>query len=106
MANPLEEFEALLSKFHQHDAPENKEELHQQLSELSELLLIADHVLLYLAMHKEMHDELITFLFEFKQVAKLERYLQGLEYTLPDKAVHAAQAGPVLAKPWWQFWKD
>lgn len=102
--SPLEEFQSLLAKFHEHqEEPTTKDALHSQLNEVSELLILAERILVYLATHRDMYDDLITYLFEYKQLLKLERHLQSLEYTLPEKKLPDA---PLLVKPWWKFWTD
>lgn len=101
--SPLEEFQSLLLKFHHNQVPTNKEELRSQLVEVSELLQLAERILMYLAMHREMNDDLLTYLFEYKQLLRLERHLQDMQYSLADKP---AEAAPVLVKPWWKFWME
>jgi hypothetical protein len=98
----LVEFQVLLNQFHKNNVPTTKEELAKQLAQLAELLALCEKILLYAATHQHISDELVTYLFEYKQLLKLQNHLRGLEYSLPHTTT--AQTPPEIKKNW-KFWQ-
>ena len=99
----LQEFQGLLGKFQTNPEPKTKEDVGQQLAELAELLNAAEKILTYFAMHQDSGDDVLTYLFEYKELLKLQNHLEEIRHALPHAAPIPTEAPP--QKPWWGFWK-
>ena len=99
MDDLLGEFQALLAQFKSFPDPENRDDLGVKLAEISKLLNLNEKILTYIATHRDMADDLITYLFEYKQLLKLEDHLKKLQYSLPL----TPPPPPQKNKPWWKI---
>ena len=69
---------------------------------ISELLATGEKILVYLATHRDMVDRMVDYLFEYKQLIKLDNHLRSLQYSMPDVPVEPPVAEK---KAWWKFGK-
>jgi hypothetical protein len=95
-----QEFSNLLGDLHNLKEPETQEELSLQLSKIAAAMEKCEKLLLYVATSSVHKDDVITYLFEYKQLLRLEQTLSKKGATLPSsKKVEA----PPAKKPWWKL---
>jgi len=96
----LDEFQAALSKLNTLKEPETTEELAAHLAVLSEAIEKCEKLLIYMATTANGREEMISYLFEYKQLLKLQDTLR--ELNLPSAKTRAAEAKLEAKKPWWK----
>jgi len=91
-------FAAAVASIGQASKAQTKEELIAQLGRISEAMQQCEKLMLYLATSTVHNEDLVTYLFEFKQLARLEKQVEETLSTLPVEKKPDRH-------PSWMFWQ-
>jgi hypothetical protein len=93
----VEELNAALENLKDLHEPVTSEELASQLGAISEALEKCERALIWLATNPSRSEEMITYLFEYKQLLLSEKRLSQLSLPQPEVLVDTP-------KRRWKFW--
>lgn len=98
MDTPLtDEFQAALSQLSNLEEPKTREQVGEQLGFISVAISICEKILIYLATTEQGREDMLDYLFQYKQLINTERLFQ-------DKRVHlpATITQQPVKRRWWQ----
>ena len=99
-----EELQTILKRLDHLEKPETSNELQQDLNLVAEALAVCEKILTYLAFHKSEQDDMVSYLFQYKQLMGLEKNLSDLRDPI---AVSEREAVKVAVRQkaghWWHF---
>lgn len=97
-----EQFQAALVKMDGLKEPETSKEASSRLEMIAEAVELCERLLLYLVTKPNSRDDMLTYMFQYRQLLTLEKRFSRLAMTLPVEP--ASKEGP---KPkWsWKFWR-
>jgi hypothetical protein len=97
-----EQFHFILRKLDGLAEPTTTSELVIYMSAVSEALELCEKLVLYLATSPSRSEDLLTTLFQYKQLLNLERRMSGLRYNLPAGKPEAKEEKPPKRR-WWKW---
>ena len=100
----VDEFYLILGKINVSKEPETLDKLVEQSGLVAEALERCEKLLLYFATSESGREEMITYLFQYKQLMKLQQRFDGLQPALQraDAALRN-QGEAARKKPWWRL---
>jgi Trp operon repressor len=96
--DPLQAFQALLGELNAKKHPETKEEVAEHLGLLNQVLEKCEKVLLYMATTPSQREDMVTYLFLYKQLLNLQQQLSTTRFTQPVSPAKRK----LLPKAWWK----
>jgi len=98
----LDDFEVAVGRINGLPEPETTADLMMQLTLIAEAIEKCEKLLVYLAASTSGREDLLTYLFEYKQLMKLEREMQGRESAIRagEKRKEAPEEKPAS---WWDL---
>ena len=102
--DPIDEFYAILHKINVTKEPDTLDGLVEQSGLVAEALERCEKLLVYFATSESGREEMITYLFQYKQLLKLQQTFDGLRPALQRANAQAAQFQEASSrKPWWKL---
>ena len=97
----IDDLQAMLVSMDGLKEPETIEEQVAQLALIGEAVNTCEKLLMYFATSPSGREEMLTYLFEYKQLLNLQERISRMNF--PHQSI---QATPQIAidKPWWKFW--
>ena len=94
------QFRAILSKLDGLQEPADGASLGEYSALVTEAVQLCEKLLLYLATSPARSEDMLSYLFEYKQLLNLEKHLAGLKHSsIP------VDHTPPPKLPWWRKWK-
>ncbi len=97
-----QEFEAVFSKVNANKNPVTMQEYVEYLAVISEAVERCEKLLLYLATNPDRSADMLTYLFEYKQLINLQQTISERKSEARAAEI-SAKVHPPKKSPWWKF---